>query len=123
MHRQHSDNRSVPTDQQGLGRPKAVEAKIDQQWTGCQEHLAQSGPAGLKFKQKIHTQIFQHAEWICAAALIFIRPICQLSKGRSKEIANQPDPLRKIHLRVEPSLHRFVLQMGPKCTQFSRGWI
>ena len=45
----------MPTDQQGLGQPKAGDNMIDQQGAACQENPAQSEDAGLKAKLKVNT--------------------------------------------------------------------
>ena len=82
-------------DQQGLGWPMPGEQMIDQQLAGCQEKPSQSEDAKLKAKLKMRTQLFQHADQICTAALIFISPIWQPSQGSatSKEIPKQPHTL------------------------------
>ena len=94
-YRHHSDNRSMPIDQQGLGRPKAGDKVIDQQGAGCQENPAQSEDARLKAQVQIHRQVSEHCDRICTAALIFIGPKCQPSQGtaRSKSIDKHNHPL------------------------------
>ena len=71
----HSDNRSTPIDQQGLGRPKVGDKMTDQQGAGCRGNPAQSEDGKLKTQLQVHTQIFQHADQICMVTLIMSGPI------------------------------------------------
>ena len=74
-YRHHSDNRSTPIDQQGLGRPKVGDKMTDQQGAGCRGNPAQSEDGKLKTQLQVHTQIFQHADQICMVTLIMSGPI------------------------------------------------
>ena len=91
-YRQHSDNRSTPIDQEGLRRPKAGDKVIDQQGSECQEKPAESDEARLKAWLEIHTQVFQHAEQICMAALIFIGPKCLTLPSHCKKQSDRQAP-------------------------------
>ena len=61
VHKHHSDNRSMPIGQQGLGRPKVGDKIVDQQGAGCQGNLAPSEDGELKARLQTHKQIFQNA--------------------------------------------------------------
>ena len=51
----HSDDRSMPTDQQGLRQPKVGDKMIDQQGAGCRENPVQSEHAKLRAQLQIRT--------------------------------------------------------------------
>ena len=48
IYRHHSDDRSMPTDQQGLGQPKVGNKMVDQQGAGCRGNPAQSEDGKVK---------------------------------------------------------------------------
>ena len=54
-YRHHAVDRSMPTDQQGLGRAKVDDKMIDQQGAGCPGNPAQSEDGTLKAQLQIHT--------------------------------------------------------------------
>ena len=117
-----SVNRSMPSDQQGLERPNAGGTITDQQGAGCRRNRGHQQADQLKDQVQIQTQIFQHAEQICMAALALNSPKYQAaqSPARSKAIDKHPQPMRQISLRVATTLRRSLPQIGRKLHIFPR---